>query len=470
MKFHNYILQHYKRYLLSSLIVICNVIVSKAQLNPLWSTVGNSGTTSANFVGTIDPQPLIFKTSDTERMRITPAGDIGVNITAPASKFHIRDGSILFDGTTGNTPVSGGGTRLMWIPAKAAFRAGRVLATEWDNTNIGMYSAAFGSTTIAQSFACFVVGQYNQILTNYSATTWVATDPVFVVGNGQDGQKRYNAITVLKNGNTGIGTPKPINRLDVASGIAIGGGYAGSKTAPANGAIIRGNVGVNTPTPLNNLDVAGRIAIGTAYAGSNAAPANGAVIQGSVGIGTATPAAKLEVWGDARVVSNSANIVFTSIGSGTWRVYGSMGTTKMFRIEDSDAAADRFVIDQTGRVSIGTKKIVSGSHTNFKLSVDGKIVAKEIYVTVDNWADYVLAHDYKLMSLEQVEQYINLYKHLPKVPSENEVKENGNNLGEMDAILLGKIEELYLYSIQLKKENSELKQELEKIKELIKTK
>lgn len=103
-----------------------------------WSTTGNAGTTNINYVGTIAPQPLIFKTTETEWMRITPAGDIGINTTSPLAKLNVKNGSILFDGTNGNTPVNGSGTRMMWISAKAAFRAGAVSSTEWDNTNIGL--------------------------------------------------------------------------------------------------------------------------------------------------------------------------------------------------------------------------------------------------------------------------------------------------------------------------------------------
>ncbi|NOY48530.1 MAG: TMF family protein, partial [Chlorobi bacterium] len=59
------------------------------------------------------------------------------------------------------------------------------------------------------------------------------------------------------------------------------------------------------------------------------------------------------------------------------------------------------------------------------------------------------------------ENYINQNKHLPDVPSAKEVEEEGVNLGEMNAVLLQKIEELTLYMIEMKKENKELKQRIE---------
>jgi trimeric autotransporter adhesin len=79
--------------------------------------------------------------------------------------------------------------------------------------------------------------------------------------------------------------------------------------------------------------------------------------------------------------------------------------------------------------------------------------------TSSTWADYVFNEDYKLMSLLEVESFIKLNKHLPEIPSADEVKENGHKLGEMDVLLLKKVEELTLYLIDLKREVDSLKEE-----------
>lgn len=87
---------------------------------------------------------------------------------------------------------------------------------------------------------------------------------------------------------------------------------------------------------------------------------------------------------------------------------------------------------------------------------DGLLHARRIKVDTDTWSDFVFEPTYKLMSLSEINQYISEHKHLPNVPSESEVKENGVDLLEMNKILLQKVEELTLHMIQLNKEIEEL--------------
>jgi hypothetical protein len=99
-----------------------------------------------------------------------------------------------------------------------------------------------------------------------------------------------------------------------------------------------------------------------------------------------------------------------------------------------------------GKVGIGTTN--PGS---FKIAVEGKIGAREVVVMTGTWPDYVFEPTYDLPSLSELEQYIKANKHLPEVPSATEVKENGLSLGEMNAILLKKVEELTLHLIEANK-------------------
>ena len=92
--------------------------------------------------------------------------------TIPLDVFgaiRVKDGAVLFSGTTGSTPVSGAGTRLMWIPAKAAFRAGYVESNEWDDANIGDYSFASGYGTTASEYGSTAMGD------GTTASEWAST-------------------------------------------------------------------------------------------------------------------------------------------------------------------------------------------------------------------------------------------------------------------------------------------------------
>ncbi|KXX71225.1 hypothetical protein [Flammeovirga sp. SJP92] len=116
-----------------------------------------------------------------------------------------------------------------------------------------------------------------------------------------------------------------------------------------------------------------------------------------------------------------------------------------------------------GNVGIGTKNTAG-----FKLSVNGNIRATEVKVYT-GWADYVFEENYDLKPLSEVEAHIKEHKHLPDVPSAKEVEENGVNVGETEAMLLRKIEELTLYTIEQDKKIKELEaknKEIEEIKTL----
>ncbi|MBE0663243.1 MAG: tail fiber domain-containing protein [Bacteroidales bacterium] len=173
------------------------------------------------------------------------------------------EGNVLFmgewKGAPGLAPVSGPGTRMMWYPDKAAFRAGRVTGTQWDSENIGYYSTAigfnntafgwfsnawgsvttasgsqstawgfnsiasgtsataWGENTRAPSFAETAFGYNNTSYIPVSATEWVASDRLFVIGNGISGSS--DALVMLKNGNTGLGVSEPAYRLQADGSI-----------------------------------------------------------------------------------------------------------------------------------------------------------------------------------------------------------------------------------------------------------
>jgi len=105
----------------------------------------------------------------------------------------------------------------------------------------------------------------------------------------------------------------------------------------------------------------------------------------------------------------------------------------------------------TGNVGIGTLNPTT------KLAVNGDIRTKEVVVESNNWPDYVFDEKHTLISLDEVEKFIQQHKHLPNMPSAKEVEEKGLHLGDVQKRMMEKIEELTLYVIELKKEIAQLK-------------
>ena len=92
-------------------------------------------------------------------VKISPTSVIvGVDTVNNHTAVHATQGGLLLEGTTGSTPISGGGTRMMWIPEKGAFRAGYVDGTQWDAENIGTYSSVGGGANNTASGSRSAVG------------------------------------------------------------------------------------------------------------------------------------------------------------------------------------------------------------------------------------------------------------------------------------------------------------------------
>ena len=117
------------------------------------------------------------------------------------------------------------------------------------------------------------------------------------------------------------------------------------------------------------------------------------------------------------------------------------------------------IVRESGNVGIGVS-----DPGDYKLAVNGTIRSKEVIVETANWADYVFEPDYKLKSLDEIEQFIKENGHLPDIPSATQVQKNGVGLAEMNILLLKKVEELTLYIIDQQKEINSLKSDLTEIR------
>lgn len=203
---------------------------------------------------------------------------------------------------------------------------------------------------------------------------------------------------------------------------------------------------------------------------------------GNVGIGTATPTAGLHVLND-----NGIKIDDTSNGfPGIIKMSDGFSntTTKDDLLFESDGAflfkLDRNgngisnlpgfgVFDKNNEVIFfakdnGTVGIGTTNPGSYKLNVWGKMRAHEIVVNTTG-ADFVFEDDYDLRPLSEVKEYINEHKHLPEIASAQEMQEEGVGVSELQTQLLQKIEELTLYLIEVKEENDELKNRIEKLED-----
>jgi hypothetical protein len=228
-----------------------------------------------------------------------------------------------------------------------------------------------------------------------------------------------------------------------SSGVFIGyrAGYA--NTTGASNTFIGYRAGYSNATGIGNVFIG-------ANAGYNETGSNKLFIENSSG---ATPL----IYGDFS--TNSVGINTATPGSYTLNVNGTLNASNLHVAGEPYLASQWTTTSSNlsyaaGGISVGTTTLPTG----YKLAVGGKLIAEEVVVQLQaSWPDYVFETDYMLRPIEELELYINQHKHLPGVPSAREIKDNGISVGEMNTIMMEKIEELTLYIIELKKEVELLK-------------
>ncbi|SMC74967.1 hypothetical protein SAMN04488524_2542 [Pedobacter africanus] len=179
--------------------------------------------------------------------------------------------------------------------------------------------------------------------------------------------------------------------------------------------------------------------------------------NGDVGVGTST-LDNSQGWNRVFQVNgpNNAKLLVTESTGVKIGIYSHSGYNGKIGTESNHNLTftagywnDVMTLTTAGNVGIGT------TSPDSKLAVNGNIRAREIKVENSNWPDYVFAKDYELPALQETEKHIKDKGHLPGIPSAAEVKANGIDLGEMNAKLLQKIEELTLHLIEMKKDSND---------------
>ncbi len=208
------------------------------------------------------------------------------------------------------------------------------------------------------------------------------------------------------------------------------------------------------------------------------------VSSGNVGIGTLAPVYKLHVFApaddwkakfegpDGYITIGPANSGWAHIytdrpaflfNQNVWSMPGGFSSYGQADLSLRTNGVTRVTVSKaSGNVGIGT------SSPNELLTVNGTIYGKEVKVDLSvPGPDYVFGKEYNLPSLDELKAFIDRYNHLPDVPSAKEMEENGIKLGEMNMILLKKMEEMTLYMIEQKKQLEEQAREIQLLKEQI---
>ncbi|WP_121810191.1 hypothetical protein [Mucilaginibacter kameinonensis] len=208
---------------------------------------------------------------------------------------------------------------------------------------------------------------------------------------------------------------------------------------------------------------------------------------GNLGIGNSNPDAKLTVFSSAGLGSVAKNFVLVSSVGGAsgannfknniWLVRNAAGGDWLTaRLHDGISIDVSFLSPQTNTrtwwerdpnqdvQSWGTSAntymtIVQGNvgigitNPQNKLDVNGTIHTKVVKVDMTGWGDYVFKPDYRLLSLSALKTYIDQNRHLPEIPSATEIENKGLDIGEMNKLLMKKVEELTLYLIEKDKQD-----------------
>jgi hypothetical protein len=366
-------------------------------------------------------------------------GNVGIGIFSPQYKFDVF----------GDARISGSlrTQRIRPLPGDTVVIIGD--SSIWFSSTNKIYSTASGL------FKGIAIGSptssaYGKSSLALGVRVWTASlaDYAIVLGSGATNGYLQNGIS---------------NSLMIGFNSNVPTLFVG----PSAGINTIGRVGIGTTDPRADFQVgdhASKVTAGPSYGVSGT---NGSTFSNAyVGFNVARVAPGQ--WETQNDGGGNGGVVLLGDMGGGFRVIAvrSTGATNQAVNDQFIADNTKFYVRNDGRVIIGSETMVNGSHDlpTTLLTVDGTAICRELFVTQNNWADSIFKPEYNLIPLDSVQNYVSMHGHLPGVPSEQEVKQNGSNLGQTDVILLTKIEELTLYMLQLQKQNAEMQKELDELK------
>jgi trimeric autotransporter adhesin len=436
---------------------------------------GNTGITGATntFVGANSGQSNI---AGTENVFI--GGNAGASNTSGGFNLLLGSGA-------GYSNTSGG------FNAFIGAYAGSSNTTGAGNVFIGS-NAGRSNTTGASNFClgssagyANTTGDFNSFLgTNAGSSNTSGTGNVFLGSNAgftnsTGGQNIFIGAAAgyansLGNGNIFLGNGAGNTNTTGTSNTYLGNAAAGS-AALTNATAIGANASVTT----SNTVVLGSGA--TVVIGASAASASPAKLEvtgstpGKSGIKCATMATgalsgagnNLRT-GGFLTVNTDGEIVWAATGAS--RLGNPDGITSAegtSTFSDNNWSLSNGYLKNTSKRGVVIGEGITSMPEGYSFYVADGILTEKVKVAIkgtDEWADYVFGKNYNRMSLTDVAKYIEKNNHLPNVPSAAEMVQNGNDLHKTDVKLLEKIEELTLYMIEMKKENEQLKKDVDSLK------
>jgi hypothetical protein len=323
--------------------------------------------------------------------------------------------------------------------------------------SLGSYSTGFGWGALKSSTGGSNVGVGAGALASSNSNNNVAIGTNALNGNGS---------IMSGETNTAVGSFSLFNNTSGTNNAALGFSSLNSNIAGANNLAIGAfslqlntsgslNVGIGTTSLSSNTVGSENMAIGSNALGSNVSGNNNVAIgsqsllnaTGSGNIAIGYKAGENEVGSDKLYITNSNTL--------TPLIYG-------------DFSAKYVTI---GDVSPSLRMQGTANNSGYNLLVKGGILTEKVKVALaaagTDWADYVFEPSYKLMPLEEVETFTKENKHLPNVPSADEMINSGLDVAQTSKMFMEKIEELTLYMIELNNELKTLKTENEVLKAAI---